>query len=83
MQKRIFTDSELALLRRNRFKNLDLGVRVLQVLKHNHIDTIGKTLCLSEKEILELKGYRQSRIMRGIENLKEELGKIGLELRRE
>ncbi len=83
MKKRIFTDSERAILRRNRLKNLDLAVRIFTVLNNNKIDTLGKLLQYSELQTLKLPislGNR-SGIGKLISNLKEELSKIGLRLR--
>jgi DNA-directed RNA polymerase alpha subunit len=81
MKKRKFTSAELSILRKNRFSKLDLTVRALQVFEKNNIRTLGTLLQYSEEEVLKLEGYWRARIHR-IEDIKNELNKIGLHLRK-
>ena len=82
MQKRVFTEQERAILRRNRLKNLDIMVRAFLVLKKNGITTLGKLLQYSEEEVSKLRGYSLCRMGKTVLNdLKGQLEKIGLQLK--
>lgn len=83
MSKRIFTDTERAILRRKRFKNIDFTVRAIQVLEFNKITTIGKLLKYSREELLELRGFWRAKMNEStVNDLENELTKIKLFLRK-
>lgn len=82
MKTRKFTDTELAILRRNRLSKIDLMISAYHILKHNNISTLGKLIQHSEEELRGLKGYARSKMSKTVlEHLKDELQKIGLHLR--
>lgn len=83
MSKRIFTNTERAILRRKRFKNMDFTVRAIQVLGFNKITTLGKLLQYSREELLELRGFWRARMnANSVNDIESELGKINLFLRK-
>lgn len=82
MKKRVFTKNEVSILKRNRFKNLDLMVRAFRVLEFNKITTLGKLLQYSKEDLLNLKGYMRSQMNTTcINDIADELKKIDLHLR--
>ena len=79
---RIFTENERYILKRKRFKNLDLMVRAFRVLEFNKIATLGKLLQYSKEDLLNLKGYMRSQMNTTcINDIEDELKKIDLHLR--